>query len=90
MSIRATRWIKFAERVFSHIELYTVPQYGDEGNDLASDYTAEDCVNQAKKYTARFGKNRRKGQELLDLIKACHYLQMAHDLLEQANGKKNT
>lgn len=82
MTKRGKNWTNFSYKVFDHIENYTVPQYGDEGNDLASGYNAEDCVKQAQKYIARFGKNSRPGQEKLDLIKAAHYLQMAHDLME--------
>ena len=82
MSKRGNNWMRFAEQVKKHIDTYTVPQYGDEGADLASSYTAADCVKQANKYLARFGKNSREGQERLDLKKAAHYLQMAHDLLE--------
>lgn len=81
MSKRGDNWMGFAEQVKQHIDEYTVPQYGDEGEDLASSYTAEDCVKQANKYLARFGKNSREGQEKLDLKKAAHYLQMAHDLI---------
>lgn len=90
MTKRGSNWNTFAYDVFKHIELYTVPQYGDEGNDLASTYTAEDCVKQAQKYMARFGKNARPGQEKLDLIKAAHYIQMAHDLVEGDNGTEKT
>lgn len=81
MSKRGQNWMQFAVQVQEHIDTYTVPQYGDEGDDLASGYTAEDCVKQANKYLARFGKNSREGQERLDLKKAAHYLQMAHDLI---------
>lgn len=85
MSKRGKNWVRFSNVVLDHIETYTVPQYGDEGSDLASTYSAEDCVKQAQKYIARFGKNSRPGQEKLDLIKAAHYLQMAHDLMEGEN-----
>lgn len=77
MTKRGEQWQNFANEVFSHIEQYTAPQYGDEGEDPVSDYSAEDCVNQAKKYLARFGKNARPGQERLDMLKAAHYIQMA-------------
>jgi hypothetical protein len=73
--------MSFSYAVKRHIDEYAVPQYGDEGSDLASSYDAEDCIKQANKYLARFGKNSRAGQEQLDLKKAAHYIQMAHDLL---------
>jgi hypothetical protein len=77
VSIRADEWCEFAQAVVDHIELYTVPQYGDKGADLCSDYTVEKCVDQAKKYLARHGRNSRPGQDKQDLLKAAHYLQMA-------------
>lgn len=86
MTKRGKNWSAFAGKVEHHIDNYTVPQYGDEGEDLASEYSADDCINQAKKYLARYGKNSRPGQEKLDLIKAAHYIQMAHDLMEDSNG----
>lgn len=43
--------------------------------------TAEYCIDHAKRYLARFGRGARPGNELLDLKKAAHYLQMAHDKL---------
>lgn len=81
MSKRGMDWLHFSDGVLNHIENYTVAQYGDKGEDLASTYSAEECVKQANKYLARFGKNKRPGQEQLDLKKAAHYIQMAHDLI---------
>ena len=74
---RGIDWQVFADQVLNHIETYTVPQYGDKGEDIASDYSTQDCINGAKKYLARFGRNSRPGQDKLDLLKAAHYLQMA-------------
>lgn len=70
-------WGDFSEWVKRHITEYVVPQYGDEGEDLATEYTATACVDQAKKYLARFGKSSRPGEEKRDLIKAAHYIQKA-------------
>jgi len=85
MSKRAEDWKKFANKVETHIEEYTVPQYGDKGDDIASEYTPEHCINQVKKYSARFGKNSRPGQSKLDLMKIAHYAQMAYEALENEN-----
>lgn len=82
MSERGQDWRKFSDEVLTHIERYTVPQYGDKGADQASDYNASMHVVQAKKYLSRFGSNTRPGQELLDLKKAAHYIQMAAMELE--------
>ncbi len=80
-SQRASDWVGFAGKVAGHIDGYTVPQYGDKGDDQASEYTTEMLVQQAKKYLSRFGRASRPGEEKLDLIKAAHYIQMAHDSL---------
>jgi hypothetical protein len=82
LSKRGEDWEKFSAEVLVHIETYTVPQYGDKGGDIASEYSAEHCINQVKKYAARFGKNSRPGQEKLDLLKMAHYIQMAANALE--------
>ena len=85
-SERAKDWHKFSEQVKAHIDGYTVPQYGDKGEDIASEYSAESCINQVKKYAARFGKNSRPGQERLDLLKMAHYIQMAFEALENSEN----
>jgi len=77
MSIKSDHWDSFADKVKTHINEYTVKQYGDHGEDLASEYTPEQCIAQIKKYVARFGKNAREGQNELDLLKIAHYAQMA-------------
>lgn len=87
MSRQAEKWRAFAKRVDDHIEGYVVPQYGDEGEDLATEYTAEACVDQAKKYLARFGRSSRPGEELRDLLKAAHYIQKAADRVAEEGGR---
>lgn len=81
MSIRADEWSVFAHQVYQHIEGYTVPQYGDAGEDLCMAYTPEHCIKQIERYCKRFGKNQREDQDALDMIKIAHYAQMAHRLL---------
>lgn len=76
-TVRGAEFIDFAAEVLKHIENYTVPQYGDKGQDQASEFTSHDHVVQAKKYLNRYGKNSRPGQEILDLMKTAHYCQMA-------------
>ena len=80
-SRRRLQFELFAEKVGKHIDDYTVPQYGDEGEDLCTDYTAEHCFKQVEKYLKRRGKNSRPGQDQLDIIKMVHYLQMASSKL---------
>lgn len=91
MSLRSDDWSAFAYKVWHHINLYTVPQYGDKGEDQVTKYTAAECINQAQKYLSRFGRASRKGEEHLDLMKAAHYIQMAHDKLkEEKDEEKNS
>ena len=78
ISKRGKEWAAFSKKVADHIEEYTVPQYGDIGEDRVTDDSAEDCVREIKKYCLRFGKNQREGQEDLDLMKTAHYACMAH------------
>jgi len=88
MSLRSDDWSVFSSTVVSHINNYTVPQYGDKGNDEADDFTPEECVKHIKRYAARHGKNQRDGQELLDLIKIAHYAQLAYTkILESEDAK---
>jgi len=75
--IRTAEWLEFAYKVADHIENYTIPQYKDKGEDQATDWSIEYCIEQSKKYANRFGKNQRPGQEMLDFMKGCHYLQIA-------------
>lgn len=89
MSLKGNDWQDFATKVANHIENYTVPQYGDKGNEEADSYTVEDCLMQINRYKVRNGKNSRPGQDKLDLIKIAHYAQMAYTKLEeQENAKK--
>jgi len=87
MSLRGNDWLEFSGKMMGHIELYTVPQYGDKPNDQCAEYTPEEFIMQIKKYVARFGKNSRDGQDLLDLLKIAHYAQMAYTLIgERQDG----
>lgn len=82
-SIRGQQFEWFANQVIEHIETYTVPQYGDYPNDQVEEWTPELCIAQISKYSARFGKNSREGQELLDLIKIAHYAQIAYSKMKK-------
>ena len=82
MSTRGEEWSQFADEVLQHIEVYTVTQYGDKGEDQVTEYTVEDCLTQVKKYLARYGKNQRPGQEHLDFFKAAQYIQMAYNIFK--------
>jgi len=80
-SEKAKDFIAFSDKVVNHINNYVVPQYGDKGEDIVTDESAEYCIKQIEKYAKRFGKNSRPGQELIDLLKIAHYAQMTYDKL---------
>lgn len=82
LSSRGHDWVIFGEEVLKHIEFYTVPQYGDKGSDQCTEFTVQDFQTQIKRYSNRMGRNSRPGQDKLDLLKMCHYIQMLHDKLE--------
>ena len=74
MSNRAERFEAFCDIVMSHIDNYTVPQYGDAPDDQLSDFTVEDCLREIKKYLNRASTNARGDKESLrDLLKMAHY-----------------
>lgn len=77
MARQLDKWITFNTAVYDHIVNYVIPQYGDEGEDLATDYTVEDCMKQVEKYAKRFGRSSRPGESQRDLLKIAHYTQKA-------------
>lgn len=81
VSERAIDWEQFSSKVHDHIENYTVPQYGDKGNDNATDYGVPDFHREIKRYTKRMESNMRPGEAKRDLLKMCHYCQMLYDIL---------
>lgn len=81
ISKRGADWQKFSEEIAIHIEQYTVPQYGDKGEDQCTEFTEQDFITQLKKYINRFGRNSRPGQDKLDLMKIAHYAQMLSEKL---------
>ena len=86
MSEREKQWLEFSERVATHLREYTVPQYGDVGEDLITNYTTEQCVEQVVKYARRYGSQSREGQQELDFVKIAHYVQCAW---EKRNNTEN-
>lgn len=80
---RGIEWKDFAERVLYHVDTYTVPQYGDKGDDEIDEWTAKDCILAIKRYTARFGRNSREGQEKIDMLKIAHYACFVYNKLKE-------
>ena len=77
LSKREEQWIDFAEAVTDHLRDYTVPQYGDVGDDEITGYSVGDCVTHLTRYAKRYGTQSRKGQQELDFMKIAHYAQCA-------------
>jgi hypothetical protein len=84
ISNRTKDWLRFSSHVASHIENYTVKQYGDAPNDQLEGWTPEQCLEAIKRYYERNikGTNARGPIETLrDMIKIAHYAQVAYDKL---------
>ena len=79
LSKRGEDWLEFSDKVLHHIENYTVPQYGDKGEDQITEWSIEECLLAVKKRQARYGKNVREGQQVLDFLKMAHEIQIACD-----------
>lgn len=77
-------WALFSAKVVAHIRGYVLPQYGDADQDQMKDWSAQECINTAKKYLARFGQASRPGEEERDLLKAAHCISKA---LEKINAR---
>jgi len=88
MSRRGEQWIEFSREVFAHVEKYTVPQYGDMPNDLASRFSAADIKASIDRYVCRIGTNRRGvGEAKRDALKIAHYACMLYAcLLEEEDA----
>lgn len=82
------QWDAFAYAVSEHIRNYVLPQYGDVELAPEKGYTTEDFIKQSQRYLARFGRQSRTGEELLDLIKAAHWIQKAFVRIAKAQGVK--
>jgi len=84
-SKRGDEWTEFSFRVLKHVEEYTVPQYGDKGEDNVSEWSADSCFEQIERYLKRRKTNQRSGQKRLDILKMAHYLCLADAKLEDDN-----
>lgn len=87
VSRRALNWRAFAERVFEHIEKYTVAQYGDAGQDQVTHWTPEQVVENMRRYLNRAGKNARgPEEEERDALKLAHYANLLWEKLRARRG----
>lgn len=78
LSKRGQEWQEFSALVLKHVEEYAVPQYGDKGSDIATNYKPEQALQGIEKYIARYGKNARDGEQTRDFVKMAHYAQIAY------------
>lgn len=76
---RVIDWMLFSEKVKDHLLYYTVPQYGDKGEDCITNYSIEECIGHIEKYAKRYGSQSREGQQELDFMKIAHYAQCAYE-----------
>jgi len=90
MSKREWEMLQFGGLMCEHVGEYTVPQYGDLGEDNVTNWSSRDCEVQIEKYVKRFKSNQRGFEEAQrDLKKICHYSAICHNkrIEEQANDK---
>lgn len=85
MSEREKQWFDFSLAVMNHLRDYTVPQYGDVGEDEITNYRVEDCLTHVNRYTKRYGSQSRDDQQLLDFMKIAHYTQCAWEKEKNKN-----
>ena len=89
LSNRGLDWLDFTCDVLTHIEEYTVPQYGDSPDDQVQTWTAEQCLDSMRRYLARFGRNARGLVETFrDMLKVAHYACLVYNKLKE-EGKHN-
>jgi hypothetical protein len=82
LSKRGKEWMEFSQQVLDHIENYTLPQYGDKGEDQASEYDLTTIAEHIRRYQNRMGRNARGSVEAKrDMIKIAHYASFGHNLI---------
>lgn len=86
LSLRGQDWQEFSAKVLNHIEEYTVPQYGDKGEDRASEYTLETIAEHIGRYRDRIGSNSRGSIEAKrDMLKIAHYASLGYCIVRNPN-----
>ena len=73
-TVRGHEWADFAKDVLTHVENYTVPQYGDAPDDQASTWDVLEIKSQLSRYVNRIGRNARgEAESRRDCLKIAHY-----------------
>ena len=84
---RGAEWNEFADKVLTHIDTYTVPQYGDKGKDSIDKWDINMCLITIIKYATRSGSNIRSNQDKLDMLKIAHYACFVYNKLKEKETK---
>ena len=90
MSLREREMLEFGGLLCEHVGDYTVPQYGDKGEDNVTNWSARDCEKQIEKYVKRFATGQRGFESSQqDLMKIAHYACLTYNkrLEERANDE---
>ena len=88
LSKRAMSWLDFSFEVLTHIEEYTIPQYGDKGEDQITEWCERDCLRAVSKRIARYGRNTREGQQAMDFLNMAHEVQIGYEKYKEAKALK--
>ena len=89
LSERRKRFDEVAKKVGQFIEDYTIPRYGDEGEDRSTNMGAFECIEDIKKYTARIrAPERYAGERAEDMLKIMQLA--AESYLKILDIQKNT
>jgi len=88
LSTRGQEWKEFSDAVLHHIETYTIPQYGDKGDDMLSTYDTDHgrivaCISSIQKYTCRWRRNARPQEAERDFLKIAHYAAMIWGMMQR-------
>ena len=90
LSKRAISWLDFSFVVLTHIEEYTIPQYGDKDEDQITEWSERDCLRAVSKRIARYGRNTREGQQAMDFLKMAHEVQIAYEKYKEGKALKSS
>ena len=88
MSKREWEMLQFGGLMCEHVGEYTVPQYGDLGEDNVTNWSSRDCEVQIEKYVKRLRSNQRGFEDAQrDLLKIAHYAGIVYNkrLVEKAS-----
>jgi len=84
---RVEEWKNFSDVVISHIENYTLPQYGDTDTDQIDEFSTEECWKNVQRYFNRRNTNvRGVAEQVRDVLKVAHYMSF---IFHKMGGQNN-